>query len=114
MKFVTFLKRIFPTKVIEKGYSGYAPTNASKVIDVEGELYVRNIFIYNSSTNNAKVSVYSGDPNAGGVVIFEITVAPGSSFNLSGLKGIVATSDIYLVSDQSNVFVALGGEDYLA
>lgn len=113
MKFVTQLKRIFASKVVEKGYSGYAPTTESKVIDVEGEYYIRNVFIYNGSSAAAKVSVYSGDPNAGGVLIFYVSLPAGNSINLTDLKGLSASSNIYLVSDQSGVFVVLGGEDFL-
>jgi len=113
MEFITFLKRIIPPKVVEKGNGKDVSANTKQeVLTVEGELYIRAIHVINKSTAPAKVSVYSGDPDAGGVEIFRITLGAGESKILTDLKGVSATSNVYVKSDQ-DIYVFIGGEDYL-
>jgi len=113
MEFITFLKRIIPPKVVEKGNgTDVSAGSKQKVLSVEGELYIRVIHVINRSTAPAKVSVYSGDPDAGGVEIFRVTLGSGESKTITDLKGISATSDVYVKSDQ-DAYVFVGGEDYL-
>jgi len=112
MEFVTNLKRLLPLRVIEKGNGRDVTANAKQIIlSVEGELYIRTIHVINKSTAPAKVSIYSGDPDAGGVEIFRITLGAGESRTLTDLKGLSATSDVYVRSDQ-DAYVYIGGEDY--
>jgi hypothetical protein len=113
MKYVTGLKRLAPITAIEKGWSGIAPTTASKIIDVEGEFYIRTIYLHNAGTSTATVTIYSGNPQEGGVEIFRTVLGVGEKLVLNEIKGFSATAGIYLASDTPGVFVVIGGEDYV-